>query len=65
MKGLAPKNRAAIAFGSYGWGGESIKQVEEVLKDCKFDMLLEPVKVNYIPDTEELKQITQKVSEVI
>ena len=27
MKGLAPKGRKAIAFGSYGWGGQSIRRV--------------------------------------
>ncbi len=39
MKGLKPKNRVGMAFGSYGWSGESIKDVEKILTDCGFEML--------------------------
>ena len=31
MRGLKPKDRVGMAFGSYGWSGESVKQVEDVL----------------------------------
>ncbi len=34
LKGLAPKDRVALSFGSYGWGGQSIKEVEDILKSC-------------------------------
>ncbi|NLK72743.1 MAG: FprA family A-type flavoprotein [Clostridiales bacterium] len=46
MKGLAPKNRIGLAFGSYGWSGESIKYVNEELEECKFEMM-EPIKRQY------------------
>ncbi len=40
MKGLAPKGRTGLAFGSYGWSGESIPQIHDVLeKEMKFEML--------------------------
>lgn len=39
MKGLKPKNRVGLAFGSYGWSGESIPQIEKILTECGFDML--------------------------
>ncbi len=64
LKGLAPKNRTGLAFGSYGWGGQSVKQVEEILKSCDFNML-ESVKVQYIPDEKTLKEITDKISKAI
>ena len=32
LKGLSPKNRTGLAFGSYGWSGESIGLIEETLK---------------------------------
>lgn len=47
MKGLAPKNRVGMAFGSYGWSGESIGIVDEALKACKFEML-PPRKIQYM-----------------
>ncbi len=39
MKGLKPKHRVGMAFGSYGWSGESIRDVEEILTGCGFEML--------------------------
>lgn len=48
MKGLSPKARTGKAFGSYGWSGESIDLIEEVLKGCEFK-LEEKLKVQYRP----------------
>ncbi len=64
MKGLAPKGRKALAFGSYGWGGQSIKQVEEILASCGFEML-ESLKVQYVPTEKALAEITEKVANAI
>lgn len=49
LKGLAPKNRVGLAFGSYGWSGESIAQIEALLRDeCGYEMM-ESVKAVYRP----------------
>lgn len=60
LKGLAPKKRVGLAFGSYGWGGQSIGQVEEVLAGLGFD-LLEQVKIRYIPEQAQLEEVKQKI----
>ena len=39
MKGLRPQNRTGLAFGIYGWSGESADDIEAVLADLKFDLL--------------------------
>ena len=64
MKGLAPKNRVGMAFGSYGWGGQSISQVEAVLKECGFDML-ESIKTEYIPDDTQLKGVAEIIEKYL
>ncbi len=46
MKGLKPKNRVGKAFGSYGWSGESIGHVNDILSSCGFEML-DMLKVNW------------------
>jgi len=56
LKGLAPKNRIGLAFGSYGWGGQSVGQVEDILKGCGFEML-EKIRIQYIPDQTQLNDI--------
>ncbi|MFC1478201.1 FprA family A-type flavoprotein [Candidatus Margulisiibacteriota bacterium] len=59
MKGLAPKNRKGMAFGSYGWGGQSVGQIEAILKESGFEML-EQVRMQYIPDQIELGEKVEK-----
>jgi flavorubredoxin len=57
MKGLAPKERTGLAFGSYGWGGQSVGIVEDILKECGFE-LLPSLKLQYIPSGNQLNEIT-------
>lgn len=64
LKGLAPKNRTGLAFGSYGWGGQSITQIDETLKGCGFNTM-EPIKTKYVPDEETLKNITDKLGAIL
>ncbi|KLU67666.1 nitric oxide reductase [Desulfosporosinus acididurans] len=61
LKGLAPKKRIGLAFGSYGWGGQSVGMVEDVLKSMNFD-LLEQIRIQYIPDSDQLTEITKKIA---
>ena len=58
MKGLAPKDRYGLAFGSYGWGGQSIGIVDNILKECGFETM-DMIKAQYIPSSEQLNQITE------
>lgn len=62
LKGLSPKNRIGLAFGSYGWGGQSIGQVEQFLKDCGFEVL-ESIKFQYIPDEDLLEKRIEELEE--
>ncbi len=54
LKGLRPQNLIGAAFGSYGWSGESVKQVREVLEAMKVDVVGE-VKSKYVPSGEILQ----------
>ncbi len=62
MKGLAPKDRIGLAFGSYGWGGQSVGIVEEILRECGFN-LMPSIKIQYIPSEEQLNEVTNKMLE--
>ncbi|MBU1147472.1 MAG: FprA family A-type flavoprotein, partial [Candidatus Omnitrophica bacterium] len=61
MKGLAPKNRVGIAFGSYGWGGQSIGEIEKIFEVCKFQQPLKGLKIQYVPDESELGEFKEKI----
>jgi flavorubredoxin len=56
LKGLRPKNKAAGAFGSYGWSGQAVGLITEELKAMGLTLAHEGFRVKYIPDPEELDQ---------
>ena len=65
LKGLSPKNREAFAFGSYGWGGQSIEQVEKELEACDFHICMDRIRINYIPSEEQLQEIYTNVTDML
>ncbi len=64
MKGLAPKNRVGFAFGSYGWGGQSIGDVDKILSSIGFKML-PSFSCNYIPKSEDIEKLKIQLKEAI
>jgi len=56
IKGLNPRNLVSAAFGSFGWSGEAPKHLHAALTDMDFQMVAEPLRVNYVPDGEALGQ---------
>ena len=44
LKGLKPKGLVGAGFGSYGWSGESVKQIEEILREMKVELVEEGLK---------------------
>lgn len=56
MTGLAPKNRKAIIFGSYGWNGKSIPILEKLVAEAKFE-IVDKISVQYIPTDDYLENL--------
>jgi flavorubredoxin len=54
IKGLKPKNRIGFVFGSYGWGGQAVGEIEKYIKELEWDIPLGSINLNYIPDEKEL-----------
>lgn len=55
MKGLKPKGRIGAAFGSYGWSGEGVKQVQSELEAMNFKIAAPGLKIQYVPDSDDAK----------
>lgn len=56
LKGLRPQNLVGAVFGSYGWSGEAVGQMRQVLEEMKIDLVDGGLRVKYVPDGEALKQ---------
>ena len=54
IKALKYKGKPAASFGSYGWSGESGKQISDALKESGFVVAQEPLMVKYNPTREDL-----------
>jgi anaerobic nitric oxide reductase flavorubredoxin len=55
VKGLKPKGRQVGFFGSYGWAGGAVKEMQETLKESGVDVNIPGVAIKYVPDKTELK----------
>lgn len=52
IKGLAFKNKKAAAFGAYGWSGESVKIINELLTSAGFTVVNDGFKGLWNPDAQ-------------
>jgi flavorubredoxin len=50
IKGLAFKNKKAASFGTYGWSGESVKVLSEMLDKAGFSVVNDGLKILWNPD---------------
>ncbi len=56
VKGFAPKNRVGCAFGSYGWAGGAVKEIEGVLEETGIELIQPGLSIKYVPDQEDIKR---------
>jgi len=54
MRGLRFKNKIGAAFGSYGWSGESIKDIEEVFKKAAIPVVRPGIRMKWQPTETDL-----------
>jgi flavorubredoxin len=64
LTGLAPKNRKAIVFGSYGWGPKQIEDMSGILTDAGFEVITTE-KHKYIPAPTDLAGLKERISALI
>lgn len=55
IRGLSFKNKKALAFGCYGWSGESVKIISDSLQKAGFEVVDEGIRALWNPD-EKAKQ---------
>ena len=54
MKGLKFKKKKAAAFGSYGWSGDAVKQINTLLQEGGFELINDGLAKLWVPDNEAL-----------
>ncbi len=64
IKGLRPKNKIGMAFGSCGWSGEGAKQIAAELTAMGFEQPCEMLQVKYMPTADELKKAYENGAEL-
>lgn len=59
IRGMKFKNKKAAAFGSYGWSGESVKQIGALLDEAGFQRVNDGLRTMWVPDSKALKECVQ------
>ena len=65
VKELKFKNKKAAAFGCYGWSGESVKVLQDRLKDAGFNVIEENIKSNWKMTEDDAKNIPAIVESLL
>ena len=55
VKGLKIKNRIGASFGSFGWSGESVKIIENVLRESGIETVQPSISAKYMPSPDDIK----------
>lgn len=58
LKGLRRRNLVGAAFGSYGWSGEAVGQIRQLMEDMNVEILSE-LKTQYVPDNQAVDDCYQ------
>lgn len=61
LKQLKFKKKKAGAFGCYGWSGESVKILQEKLKDAGFEVVDENIRAFWKPTEEDFEKVKEFV----
>jgi flavorubredoxin len=56
LKGLKPKNKIGGAFGSFGWSGGAVKNIETMLQEMKIEVFEPGISFKFVPTEEELNR---------
>ena len=65
LKALRFKNKKAAAFGCYGWSGEGVGILKNLLKDAGFTVIDEEVKSLWNPDDDDFRKVPDLVSSLL
>ena len=62
---VAKADKKAAAFGCYGWSGESVKILQEKLRDAGFSVVDDNVRALWVPGDEDIAKIPALVSSLL
>lgn len=54
--GLKPKDKIWASFGSFGWGGGAVRDVNERLTKSGFEVIEPSLSIQYVPNDEEIEK---------
>jgi len=59
IRGLKFKNKKGSSFGCYGWSGESVKVLRELLEKAGFSIINDGIRAKWNPDDESLAKCNE------
>ncbi len=55
LKGFKAKNRIIGVFGSFGWAGGAVAEIEKILKEGRLEISQQSLGIKYVPDDKEME----------
>ena len=60
---IRDKGKPAAVFGSFGWSGEAVKLIEDLLKNLKLNVVSEGLTARFYPNSEDSDRIVTLAKE--
>lgn len=64
LKGLKPRRKIGATFGSYGWGGEAVRHMNDWFDDMKISRINDGLRIKYIPDEAQIEECVRFGEEI-
>jgi len=64
LRGLGFKEKKAAVFGSYGWSGESVKMLHDILSSAGWELINDGLSVTWKPDDEPVLKCINFVKDI-
>jgi flavorubredoxin len=65
MRGLKPRGKVGLVFGSYGWNFRLHKEMEDSLKALEWKMPVPAQSIKYVPSTDELTALEKALEPLL
>lgn len=65
LKGLSPKGRIGIAFGSYGWAPTGQAEIQQVMEGAGYQMPLEPLTQQWNDSPESRQEVFDTICKLV
>lgn len=65
LKGLIPRNKIGLSFGSYGWNPKALQEIQGVMEKLGWSLPFSPFNVKYRPNLTQINELKGMIKNIV